>query len=173
VGGGEWIPVGRLFRARGLRGELTAEIYSSRAGRAAELKQVVLESQGRRRDSIVEDLWFHNGTPVFKFTGIDTMSDAEPWEGADILVAPEQRQTLDEGEYSHADLIGCVVVDNATGNRLGSVAAVEEFGGPQLLKVIRDDRRELLIPFASSICRQIDVAAKVIRVELPEGLAEL
>jgi ribosomal 30S subunit maturation factor RimM len=30
-----------------------------------------------------------------------------------------------------------------------------------------------LIPFVNAICREIDVARKVIRVELPEGLADL
>ena len=169
----DWIPVGRLRRVRGRRGELTAEIYSSRSGRAEALTQVVLEAHGRQRDSTIEELWFHNGTPVFKFAGIDTISDAEPWEGADILVGPEQRQSLEEGEYSHADLIGCALLDEATGNLLGTVAGLEEFGGPSLLKVTAESGRDLLIPFARSICRQIDVAAKVIRVVLPEGLTEL
>ena len=31
----------------------------------------------------------------------------------------------------------------------------------------------VLIPFANAICREIDVARKIIRVELPEGLTEL
>jgi hypothetical protein len=40
------IAVGRLFRARGLRGELTGEIYSTQPGREEKLKDVVLELEG-------------------------------------------------------------------------------------------------------------------------------
>jgi ribosomal 30S subunit maturation factor RimM len=33
--------------------------------------------------------------------------------------------------------------------------------------------REVLIPFVPAICREVDLAARTIRVELPEGLLEL
>ena len=151
---------------------MTGEIYSTRADRAEAFKRVLLEAGGRRREAEVERIWFHDGHPVFKFSGIDTISAAEPWEGADVLVPAAERLTVEEGEYTHADLAGCAVLD-AAGNRLGIVAGVEEYGGPALLKVTAADGRELLIPFAKSICREIDVAAKSIRVELPEGLLEL
>ena len=55
---------------------------------------------------------------------------------------------------------------------VGVVTEVEEYGGAPLLKVEAADGREILIPFARSICKEIDVASKTIRVELPEGLLE-
>jgi hypothetical protein len=61
------IAVGRLFRARGNRGELTGEIYSSQPGRAEKLKEVVLElAGGETRPSKIEEIWWHSGRPVFK-----------------------------------------------------------------------------------------------------------
>ena len=169
------IVVGRLIRARGNRGELLGEIYSSHPGRAERLKQVILESSGRRRPSDIEEVWNHDGRPVFKFAGIDSISDAEVWAGADILVPESERAQPEAGEYSHADLIGCSVVSGSglelTG--IGVVKGVEEYGGPPLLKVEALDGREVLVPFVTSICREIDVVAKVIRVELPEGLLDL
>ncbi len=55
---------------------------------------------------------------------------------------------------------------------MGVVSGVEDYGGPPLLKVEAADGREILVPFARAICREIDVAAKIIRVELPEGLLD-
>jgi ribosomal 30S subunit maturation factor RimM len=46
------------------------------------------------------------------------------------------------------------------------------YGGPVLLQV-KCEGRELLIPFASSICQQIDIVQRRIVVDLPEGLKEL
>ena len=68
------VAVGKLFRARGNRGELLAEIYSSRPGRAEKLKEVTLEVDGRRRNAMVERVWCHDGRPVFKFAGIDSIA---------------------------------------------------------------------------------------------------
>ena len=165
------VAVGRLFRARGNRGELTGEIYSSQPGRAEKLKNVVLElADGKTRPSRVEEIWWHDGRPVFKFEGIDSISDAELWAGADVLVADSEREQPEEGAFSHADLIGCVLWDRD--RKAGVVRAVENFGGGPLLEVRLEDGRDVLVPFARSICKEIDVAAKTIRAEVPEGLLE-
>ncbi len=165
------VAVGRLFKAWGIRGELGAEIYSSHPGRAEKLKDVVLElADGRTRPARVERVWWHDGRPVFKFEGIDSISDAEPWAGADILVADAEREMPEEGAFSHADLIGCVLWNRNA--RVGSVRAIEDYGGGPLLDVKLDSGGEVLVPFTLTICKEIDVAAKTIRAELPEGLLE-
>jgi 16S rRNA processing protein RimM len=41
------------------------------------------------------------------------------------------------------------------------------------LLVVDTPQGELLVPFASEICRRIDTAARLIEVELPEGLLDL
>jgi 16S rRNA processing protein RimM len=137
------------------------------------------------RQARVERVWYHDRRPVLKFEGMDSISDAEPWEGADILVEESQKAQPEEGEYSHADLIGCTLVsgsvpgagEGAAGEEwertVGVVRGIEEYGGTPLLKVEATDGREILVPFARSICREIDVAHKIIRVQLPEGLMDL
>ena len=164
-----------MIRVRGNRGELAGEIYSSQPGRAEKLREVALEKDGRRRLIEIERVWHHDGRPVFKFLGLDSISDAEPWAGADILAAESERIRPEPGEYSHADLIGCSVVGcRAVGEApIGTVVGVEDYGGAPLLRVETAGGREILVPFAGAICREIDVDAKTIRVELPEGLLDL
>ncbi len=165
------IAVGRLFKAWGNRGELSGEIYSPNPGRAEKLKDVVLElAGGKTHPAKVEQVWWHDGRPVFKFVGIDSISDAEQVAGADVLVPDSERELPEEGAYSHADLIGCVLWDRE--KRVGVVRAIEDFGGPTLLEVRLEDGRDALVPFAKAICKEIDVATKNIRAELPEGLLD-
>jgi 16S rRNA processing protein RimM len=121
--------------------------------------------------AIVEEFWVHDGRPVFKFEGVDSISDAQVWVGADVLVPESERALPEEGEYSHADLIGCVVIGRSDGKRIGVVEGIEEGGGPVLLRLAGD--KEILIPFAQKICPEIDVSRKEIRVDLPEGLLDL
>ena len=171
---GNLVSVGKILRERGRIGELTAEIYSSQPGRAEKLKEVVLSLAGLKRTVQVERLWYHNGRPVFKFFGIDSISDAEIWRGADLLAPESQRARPEEGEYSHADLIGCEIrAPEPLGIVLGVVRGIEDYGSQILLRVEKTAGGEMLVPFAKAICREIDVARKIIRVELPEGLADL
>lgn len=169
----KWIVVGRILRERGRIGEVTAEIYSSQPGRAEKLKDVVLSLGGLKRPIQVERLWYHNGRPVFKFFGIDSISDAEIWRGADLLAPESERARPEQGEYSHADLIGCEIRDSAGEQTVGIVRGIEDYGSQILLRVEKTAGGEMLVPFANAICREIDVARKIIRAELPEGLAEL
>lgn len=121
----------------------------------------------------IERVWMHGDRLIFKFRGIDSISDAEALVGADVFIPSEQRAALPEGEYYQTDLIGCEVIEQKTGRALGVVADWQEHGGPSLLELRREDGREILIPFAASICVRIDLAAKRIEVDLPEGLDEL
>jgi len=160
-----------LRSTRGNRGELFAEIYSSQPGRAERLQNVRLDKDGASRLARVERIWLHNGRPILKFAGVDSITDAEKLQGADVLVEEAERERPGEGEYSHEDLVGCTVM--CEDQPVGVVRSVEDYGGPPLLKLEAADGREILVPFARSICREIDIAGKVIRASLPEGLTEL
>ena len=167
-----WVTVAVLGKTRGNRGEVTALVLSSRPERYQDLREVFLfgpgfAAAGERRE--IEEAWFHLQTLVFKFRGVDSISDAESLYGTEVRIPASQRISLDEGEYFQSDLIGCEVVNRGTGESLGRVTAWDDGGGSGLL-VIGDD---LLIPFARSICVEIDPGQKRIAVELPEGLKDL
>jgi 16S rRNA processing protein RimM len=132
-----------------------------------------LDKDGASRLAEVERVWLHNGRPILKFVGVDSISDAEKLEGSDVLVEEADREMPAEGEYSHEDLIGCTLLSDENDQAVGVVRSVEDYGGPPVLKLEAADGREILVPFARAICREIDVARKVIRARLPEGLTEL
>jgi 16S rRNA processing protein RimM len=163
--GEDLVVIAHLERTRGNKGELAGVALSRRPERVkrALVRGVALD---------VEEVWFHGDRVIFKFQGIDSISDAEPLAGADVCIPKEERLPLEEGEFYHTDLIGCEVVDGA-GRVLGRVENFQESGGPALLAVRRENGKELLIPFVKAFCRTIDVERRRIEVELPEGLEEL
>jgi 16S rRNA processing protein RimM len=164
--------VGRLGRTRGKLGEFKAEIDSSQPGRAERLGEIKLQRGEHSCVTRVESVWRHDGVPILKLAGIDSISEAEPWEHSEILVQPADLIQPEEGEFRHADLIGCVVWDEDKDEPLGTVRGVQEYGSAPLLQVDAHGR-EVLVPLARSICREIDIARKTIRAKLPEGLTEL
>lgn len=121
----------------------------------------------------IERIWRHEDRLIFKFAGVDSISDAEKLAGCDVTIPGEERPPAPEDEYYHSDLIGCRVVELGSGRVLGEVEDWQEYGGPPLLQVKTQGGREILIPFAKAICREIDVAGRRIGVELPEGLDDL
>ncbi len=155
-----------LTRTRGHHGELIAVPLSGRPERFRELRRVFLFGDGSPAE--VESVWNHQGRWIFKFRGIDTISDAERLAGAEVRVPVEERAGLPPGEYYHSDLIGCDVVDRE-GRPVGRVADFKDAGGSGLLELDSG----LLIPFARSICVEINPAQGRIVVDLPEGLADL
>jgi 16S rRNA processing protein RimM len=116
----------------------------------------------------VERTWMHGDHLIFKFQGVDTISDAEKLAGAEVSIPFEQRAELPDDEVYESDLIGCEVFD-AAGCSLGVVSDFEETGGAPLLHV----GDKLLIPFAKSICTKVDLENKRILVDLPDGLLDL
>ena len=167
-----WVAVAQLGKTRGNRGEVTAVTLSGKPERYQALREVFLFAEGGPAGGEkfqIENTWFHGATLVFKFRGIDTISDAEGLYGREVCIPASQRMTLDEGEYFQSDLIGCEVVDRRTGESVGRVTGWDDGGGSGLLVVDSD----LLVPFARSICVEINPAAKRIAVELPEGLKDL
>ena len=156
----------RLIRVRGNRGEVAAIDLTSKPGRLESLRRVWLFGDGSPRE--VESVWRHDGKPVFKFRGIDTISDAETLVGAEVRIPLEERVALDEGEYYQSELVGCEVFE-ADGTRLGRVTEFLEYGGTPLLEL----ESGLLIPFARAICTEIDPQGRRIVVQLPEGLKDV
>jgi len=162
-----WVTVALLGKPRGNRGEVTAVAFSSKPERYQALREVVLFPQSR--SFAVESTWFHNGVLIFKFQGVDSISDAETLAGCEVRIPAAERTPLGEGEFFQSDLIGCEVVDRGAGETLGRVAGWDDSGGAGLLVL----ESGLLIPFARSICIAISPAARRIEVELPPGLKEL
>ena len=123
------------------------------------------------REYVVENVWRHGDRVVFKFEGVDSISAAETLSGADVSIAREDRAVLPDGEYYQTDLVGCSVATRE-GKPIGTVEGWQEHGGPPLL-VVSAHGKEILIPFAKSICVEIDAPGKRIVVDLPEGLIDL
>jgi len=165
-----WVTIAVLGKTRGNRGELTAFPLTSRLERFENLKEVFLFGNGKPYP--VETTWFHSGVLIFKFQGVDSISDAELLVGAEVRIPMSQRVALKEGEFFQDDLIGCDVIDRRTGQPIGQVTAWDDGGGAGLL-VVGEGDGALLIPFSRAICVEIDPAARRIAVELPAGLKEL
>lgn len=73
---------------------------------------------------------------VARFTELTNRNHAEALRGTQLTVPRSALPPLEEGEYYHIDLIGLPCVSD-TGEALGIVVAVENFGAGDILEIER------------------------------------
>jgi 16S rRNA processing protein RimM len=173
-----FLAIGRIVKPQGRRGEVLAEVLTDFPGRFRELGRTFLGNGKHPAEPVtVEQVWPHKGRMVLKFSGVNSISEAERLVGLHILIPREERMPLPPHHYYLWELKGCEVVTERGGTRreVGTVTEVELTGGVGLLRVARRDGRqgELLIPLAQAICTRIDPKAKIIVIDPPEDLLEL
>lgn len=165
----ELVAIARIARPRGIRGEVVAEILTDCPERFEGLETVTAVIGEGRRELKIENAWFQNERIVLKFEGIDSIEAAEELRDAEICVPDSDAVELEEGEFFDWQLEGCEVL-TVGGERLGTVKELMRTGGTEILVITGD--REYLVPFAESICTEVDVVNKRIVVDPPEGLLE-
>jgi len=174
----QFLAVARIIKPQGRRGELVADILTDFPERFENLNRAFLENaDGGPRAVEIENTWPHKGRIVLKFSGIDSIEQADPLRGLHVLIRREDRVALPEHHYYVWELEGCRVIHQVAGSTrvVGVVTGIDRTGGADLLCVARagNDARELLIPLTQDICTQINPAEKTIVIEPPEDLLEL
>jgi 16S rRNA processing protein RimM len=164
--------VGRIARPHGIRGQVIVnpetDFVEDRFRVGA---QFWTRSPRGEEQLTVTSARVQNGRPVLGFEGFSSIDDVERLAGLDLRVPEEDLQPLGAGMYYHHQLIGCAV-DTVAGKRVGHVVRVEGGAAGSLLQV-EGPRGQVLIPLAVAICVEIDVGAKRIRIDPPEGLLDV
>jgi 16S rRNA processing protein RimM len=103
---------------------------------------------------------------VVRLKGVNDRNAAERLTNTKLFVARERLpETQADDEFYHADLIGLAVVDS-TGNALGSVAAIHNFGAGDLVEVKpTQGNKTVLLPFMEATVPVVDIAGRRIVVD--------
>jgi 16S rRNA processing protein RimM len=169
-----WVLVARVVRPQGRHGEVLADLLTDFPERFAERKRLFLQGpKSAPRPVELEKHWLHQRRVVLKFVGIDSIDDAETLRGLEVCIPRAERAPLEDGAVYISDLIGCLLVDSRTQGEVGKIAGVDREASATPMLVIETPPGEVLVPFAKAFAPRIDLAAKRIEMQLPEGLLDL
>lgn len=179
-----WVWLARIRRPQGRKGEVFADILTDFPEKFAERRRLWLVSanppenpaaSAAPREMELLRHWLHKGGIVLHFVGVDSISSAEALAGLTVAVPRQERVVLGEDEAYIGDLIGCTLVDvaGAVPVAVGAIEDVDRTAGPVALLAVRGARGEILVPFAKSYLRTIDLEARRVEMALPEGLLDL
>ncbi len=161
--------VGAVAGAYGVRGEVRLKSFC--ADPRAIATYGPLQAEDGREFKITLGAQVAQGFAA-RLSGVLTKEQADALRGTRLYAERDQLPGLPDDEYYHADLLGLEVFDTG-GQPLGRVKAVLNHGASDLLELVVPGRSgAILLPFTQAIVPTVDLAARRIIADPPEGLIE-
>mgnify|MGYP001583529563 FL=1 len=162
----DWIPIGRVTRTHGLKGELKffpadqddLVVQNDQQIRLGETTFKIKSVRGAKSPFIV------------KFEGVDSIEAAQSLSGQEVLVAKEDFESLPEGEYYRFEIEGLKAFDDI-GKYYGVIEEIIATGSNDVY-VVRGDGKEWLVPMIDSVVQNIDLEEGKLIFHCVEGLFE-
>jgi 16S rRNA processing protein RimM len=147
----------------GVKGEVRVKSFAAEPQALADYGPL-LDDDGRSFE--IERLRPGKTVLVVKFRGIDDRDAAAALNGTLLHIARDRLPAAEPDEFYHADLIG-LAAETETGDPLGTVTAVLNFGAGDLLEIAPSRGAPLLVPFTKATVPRVDLDAKRIVVAPP------
>lgn len=168
TGADDLICVGAVAGAFGVRGEVRLKSFCAVPEDIAAYAPLLTED-GRRRFTLTLTRPIKNGFAA-RLGGVDSREAADALRGLRLFAPRHRLPQLPDDEFYHADLIGLDVYDTG-GTRLGRVKAVQNHGATDLLEIHGPGlKTTVLLPFTRAAVPTVDLAARRIVADPPEGL---
>jgi 16S rRNA processing protein RimM len=161
----EFIPVGKISGAFGVRGWVKVYSFTEPRGNILEYSPLFLSRQGEWIEVEVSGGHLQGKGVVMGLANVTDRDQVQPLIGAELAIRKTQLEPAEEDEFYWADLIG-LSVENLDGEVLGIVDHLLETGANDVLVVKADKQDERLIPFVmEDIVKLVDLDNKLIRVD--------
>lgn len=125
------VTLAAITGAHGVAGEVRLKLFGE--GIATLAKQKSFNEGALTLVKVRED---GKGGAIARLAESTSRADAEKLRGTALTVPREALPPLAEGEFYHADLLGLPVVTD-TGEAVGTVLAIENFGATDIVEIAR------------------------------------
>ena len=160
--------IGRLAKAHGVKGEVSFQFDDDIFDRV-DADYLVLDIDGILVPFFMEEYRFRSDTVcLVKFSGIDTQQRAQELTGCDVFFP---RALAEEGDEmpSLASLVGFEIVNDADGETIGRIAAIDD----STVNILFELENGTLIPASDELITDIDAERRTIKMNIPEGLLDI
>ena len=152
---GDRICVGAVVGARGLKGDVRVKSFTGQPGDIAAYGPVETEDGTTLSLKVTGEA---KGVMVVRIKGITNRTEADALKGQQLYVERSALPDIDDDdEFYHADLVGLRVVDE-TDTECGTVIALYNFGGGDMVDIRRPDGRILMLPFSAAAVPSVEVS---------------
>lgn len=164
--------IGRIGKPHGVKGELSFQFDDDVFDRV-EADYLFISIDGLPVPFFIEEYRFRSDeVALMKFEGIDSEERAAELTGCDVWFPRSLADEADSETVSKAEIIGYAVLDVANGETIGRITAVDD-STANLLFQVETANGDILVPASPELISRIDRKAKVITMNIPEGLLSL
>ncbi|MBZ8132807.1 ribosome maturation factor RimM [Afifella sp. IM 167] len=157
--------VAQIGRPHGVKGEVRVKCFTADPLALADYSP--LTGEDGRRLAVVSLRPDKGDMVVARFQGVGDRSAAEALGGLGLYVPREALPEAEEDEFYHADLIG-LEARSPSGERLGRVQAIHDFGAGDVLEVKPPQGASFLLAFTRENVPEIDLSSRFLILDLPE-----
>lgn len=166
------LEVGKIVNTHGLRGEVKVITWTDCPEVFEDIEYVYIKRRGEEKKLTLSGVKYQKNNIIVKFNEINSIEEAEGYKNSVLLAEREMLGPLPEGVYYIADLIGCTVYDETTGE-IGKVSDVFNTGANDIYEIKREGKRAVLVPVIDGVIKKVDIKNKRIDISMPEGLDEI
>jgi 16S rRNA processing protein RimM len=161
----EFIPVGKISGAFGVKGWVKVYSFTEPRGNILEYSPLYLSRQSEWMEIKVSGGHLQGKGVVMGIANVTDRDQVQPLIGAELAIKKTQLEPAEEDEFYWADLIG-LSVENLEGEVLGKVDHLLETGANDVLVVKAGQGVERLIPFVlDDIVKLVDLDKALIQVD--------
>ena len=168
----DWISIGKITKTHGLKGELKFHPSMDETWIVG-IKLIRLSFENLLEDFTgynVQSIRGKDRPFIIKFKEVDGIEAASKLAGQTLYISRDQFPDLPENEYYWFQVEGLKVYDEG-GCYHGNVEEIIRTGSNDVY-VVRDGKRELLLPVIDSVVKTIDLEAGKLVFHPLEGLLE-
>jgi 16S rRNA processing protein RimM len=163
-----FIPVGRVVSAHGVRGEIRFRYYNEGAPASLQYPSFFVDDNGTKRELKPLQVRLRGDLFIIKFKGLETEEDARFLFKRELFVREEDLAPLGEDEYYDYRLIGLTVITEQD-REVGTVVDVMHTKAGDILVI--GGAREVLVPMTGDHILAVSMEDGLVRVR-ESGLVE-
>jgi 16S rRNA processing protein RimM len=166
--------VGKIVNTQGIKGELKVLLQTDfpevRFQKGSKL--ILIDAEQKTKLTVeVESGRLQKNVYIVKFVGFNDINQVEKYKGWMIKVSAADLLELEDDQYYYHEIMGCSV-ETEEGEALGTITDILTPGANDVWVVTRPAGKPVLLPVIDDVVLHVDVAAKVVKVHIMEGLID-
>lgn len=145
----------KAVSTHGVAGEVKVELWCDDVAFLARFKQLYRGDAGQQPLTLLK-VRSHKNMALLTFEGVNDMDSARALVGTVFYISRAEAK-LPQGHYFKADLLGCKLVDHATGAVYGLIESVDKPAAQDIYTVRQPNNSIVLFPAVEPFLHEVDI----------------
>lgn len=163
--------LGRVAKTHGIKGGVSIKLDVDDPTVYQDLEFMLLDINNTLTPFFIESMSLSGDKAFVKFQDINDVETASGLMGVEVYLPLEFLPILTGTQFYFHEVIGYELIDTKKGS-LGPIKSILEYSTSAIIQAFVGDK-EVLIPIADEVIKEVDREGRKMVVEAPEGLIDM